>query len=182
MRSRQTHIFATRSDLIPGLQMAESQLNITYVRCDGLRSESDFEQVNSLGEWENLGQNLTGNHMDGFRFLIIPKGYKVKVQRVPQQGGGTRYALDQRLNPESVVFLPGGQYESRPALICGHIGTTTDSPISVELYKAFVRLVTKGFEKVKGYRLGPEAARLMDRGLRMITIGIGSPGEYDLKR
>ncbi len=39
-----------------------------------------------------------------------------------------------------------------------------------------------GFEKIGTYRIGPEAARMMDEGYRMVTIEIASPGAYDLRR
>lgn len=143
MRSRQTHIFATRSDLIPGLAAAESELDIAYIRSDGLRADSSFKQIASLLDWEGLGRNSTGNHTDGYRFLIVSKDLRIKAKRRPQKVGGTRYAVDQGLNPDSVSFLPGGIYNDQQILVCGHIGTASDSTVSIALYKAFVRLVTK---------------------------------------
>lgn len=93
-----------------------------------------------------------------------------------------RYELGPSLNPESVVFQPGGIYNNEMVLVCGHIGTATKAPGSINLYNTFVKYVTAGFEKIREYRVGPEALRLMEEGYRMVTISVGSSPEYDLKR
>jgi hypothetical protein len=90
--------------------------------------------------------------------------------------------VSQKLNPDSITFLPGGIYKEEKILVCGHIGTIFNSAVSRSLYKAFVITVTKGFQKIGSYRVGPEASRLMDNGYRMVTIGITSPPAYDLRR
>lgn len=93
-----------------------------------------------------------------------------------------RYNVSQKLNPDSIIFSPGGQFKGESILICGHIGTVSNSPSSLYLYKTFVQTVTKGFEKILNYRVGPDAARRMAAGYRMVTIGISSPTAYDLQR
>lgn len=97
-------------------------------------------------------------------------------------GGAIRYDLSQQSNPDSITFLPGGIFEGQKVLVCGHIGTVSSSPDSLSLFRAFVTSVTKGFVEIGSYRVGPEAGQLMDQGYRMVTIGIGSPREYDLRR
>jgi hypothetical protein len=99
-----------------------------------------------------------------------------------ESAGQVRYAVSQRLNPDSLTFLPGGIYKQEKILVCGHIGTIFDSEISRKLYNSFVSHVTKDFEKIGSYRVGPEAVRLMNEGYRMVTIGITSPAAYDLYR
>jgi hypothetical protein len=100
----------------------------------------------------------------------------------PASVGEVWYDVSQKLNPESVSFLPGGIFDDHRVLICGHIGTASESSISLSLYRAFTKVITKGFEKVREYRIGPEAASLMDEGYRMVTIGINSPLKCDLVR
>lgn len=104
------------------------------------------------------------------------------AQASGQVDATVRYNVSQKLNLDSITFSPGGIYKSERVLICGHIGTVSTSAVAHDLYKTFVRAVTKGFEKIGGYRVGPEAARLMDEGYRMVTIGISSPPAYDLRR
>ena len=93
-----------------------------------------------------------------------------------------RYNLSQKLNPDSITFLPGGIYTGEKVLVCGHIGTICTSTVAQDLYRKFVMAVTRGFERIGSYRVGPEARRLMDEGYRMVTIAISSPVAYDLRR
>ncbi len=179
--SRQTHIFATRSDLEPGLRKFEAEMRAKYARC-GMFRDPIVDQFGSLTDWDGLGKNTTGNHITGECFLVVRMTTKLSVERVPQKDGGIRYGIDQLLNPDSITFLPGGIYDDQRILVCGHIGTASTTAASVALYKAFVKYVTKGFDRVGSYRVGPEALRLMDVGYRMVTISIGSPSGYDLRR
>jgi hypothetical protein len=223
-KSKQTHIFATRQDLVPGLTKIETEVGVRYARC-GNYAGSIFEHYLSLLAWDGLGSNTSGNHVSGPQFLVVPKSEKINVEPLPgndrsssgrgaaQQptvvvddagrfskstlsldraltlldDGGKHditgaYALSQKLNPDSIVFSPGGVYDKQPALIAGHIGTVSQSKSALALYKDFVKAVTAGFEKIGSYHVGPEAGRLMAQGYRMVTIGIGSPAIYDLKR
>ncbi|HEV2104030.1 MAG TPA: hypothetical protein VGR58_14725 [Candidatus Acidoferrum sp.] len=93
-----------------------------------------------------------------------------------------RYEVSQHGNPDSITFLPGGLFDTQKVLVCGHIGTASKSSDSLSLYKTIVKSITKDFVQIGNYRVGPEAERLMDQGYRMVTIGIGSPREYDLRR
>lgn len=231
--SKQIHIFATRTDLEPGLIHLESEVAVKYVRCD-LYYGATFEQHVSLLAWDDLGKNATGDHMTGAQFLVVRRSYQIKVLDVPQgrsqqnvhipsmknalmvgeEGkiskiqkpfsqhlddlerkdvrqskisvdsrmlGKTRYDVSQLANPDSIAFLPGGIFDNQEVLVCGHIGTASKSPDSLTLYKVFVKSVTKGFVKIGSYRIGRQAKRLMDQGYRMVTIGVGSPREYDLR-
>ena len=221
--SKQTHIFATRFDLEPGLKRFEAAKEVKFARCD-LYYGPVYEQHLSLLEWSNLGKNTTGNHMSGPRFLVVTRNCKINVEAVPQvqanrvelssqkawsvastgelskapvsfdrylsdlegtpdqPAANVRYDVSQKLNSDSIVFSPGGVYNNEPVVICGHIGTISASAVAQDLYKTFVKALTAGFEKIGNYRVGPEAIRLMDRGYRMVTIGIGSPAAYDLRR
>lgn len=225
-KSKQTHIFATRPDLVPSLAQVETTLGIQYARCGRYSSGSELELYSSLTEWGELGKNATGDHMSGPQFLVMLKSQKISLDPVPTSGRpharqqqaivvndvgqlsrsalpldktltllehtttlktppqqlGTAYFLSQKLNPDSIVFSPGGVYKDQPAMIAGHIGTISQSSNALTLYKGFVRAITKGFEKIGSYYVGPEAVRLMQQGYRMVTISIGSPVLYDLKR
>jgi hypothetical protein len=229
-QSRQTHIFATRSDLEPGIRAFESRSAVKYVR-RALYNGPTFEQYFSLLDWEGLGRNRTGDHATGPCFLVLKRDVQVNVETVPQvskghrsigsspvwavgEGGAisrvasldnylseldqqntssktditpsslgeVRYDVSQKLNPDSISFLPGGIFDDQRTLISGHIGTASASSISLSMYSTFTKVVTQGFEKVREYRIGPEAARLMGEGCRLVTIGINSPRKFDLVR
>jgi hypothetical protein len=210
--SKQTHFFATRADLEPGLRRAETELELKYARC-GLLYGPVFEQRLSLFDWDELGKNTTGDHMTGPCFLVVKRNTELKLEPIRQrrEGEGTvrfktassnesefiqtnvakgterslsdiRYDLSQKLNPDSIIFRPSGIYDGERVVVCGHIATLSKSRIAAGLYRTFVRSVTNTFEKIGSYRVGPEAVRLMDEGYRMVTISVGSPREYDLRR
>lgn len=228
-KSKQTHIFATRPDLVPGLTAIEAELGVRYARC-GSYAGGVFEHYSSLLQWDGLGKNTTGDHLSGPQFLVVPESEKITLEPVVVSGPsssrgqagvqnailvdavgqlsrstvsvdkalalldhiGTQntepkkfestYVLSQKLNPDSIVFSPGGIYNKLPALIAGHIGTISQSKNALTLYNKFVKAIIKGFEKIGSYYVGPEAARLMAEDYRMVTIGISSPTVYDLKR
>jgi hypothetical protein len=178
LKPGQVHIFATRSDLEPGLDHFEKENPVRYA-LTGLLHGPIFEQYESLLEWPGLGINTTGDHISGPTFLVVPRGIEIKAEPIPQRSGGVRYALNQKLNPQSIAFSPGGLFGDR-VLVCGHIGTVWKT--AQNLYKDFSREFTKRFSKIGSYYVGPEAERLMDQGHRMVTISINSPTAYDLRR
>lgn len=234
-KSKQIHIFATRSDLEPGLKDFESNVAVKFARCDTYDGPT-FEQYVSLLQWDGLGKNTTGNHMTGASFLVVKRDSHIKVREINaghpagrtipalknallvnekgeirkiavpfdsyldsigQESSDqseipsnphsadlrrTRHVLNQGQNPDSITFFPGGIFDNEKVLVCGHIGTSSKSSDSIALYKTFVRFVTKGFAKIGSYRVGPKAEQLMDQGYRMVTIGVSSSREYDLRK
>lgn len=164
--SKQTHLFATRLDLVPGLTKIETDVGVKYARC-GTYAGSIFEQYASLREWDGLGKNTTGDHMSGPQFLVVPQSGKITLESVPNAGGSSAgmrsttaqrafvvdragepsqstislekalwalentgagsikqelgesasYVLSQKLNPDSIVFSPGGIYNRQPVLV-----------------------------------------------------------------
>lgn len=189
--SRQEHIFATRTDLEPGLRLIESQHRLTYTARFSYSLSKDrmiivphktpeFETYDSLLKVERLGINCTGEHHTGDDYLIVEGASDVRLRSAIQRKGGIHYFVDQEFNPKSICFSPGGIYEEHN-LICGHIGTASEHPESITLYKMFTKAITKGFKKIGNYKVGPEALHLMSQGIRMVTISVKSPREYDLR-
>jgi hypothetical protein len=192
VKRHQTHIFATREDLEPGLRLFESQHRVKYVAqfrySTNARGEPivvphtspDFQEYDSLLSVPFLGVNRTADH-NGDQYLVTNADVDIPIEGVVQRKGGIHYFIAPNLNFGCFGFQPGGRYQDQ-YLICGHIGTTSQHPDSLPLYREFTKAVTKGFKKIGSYKVGPEAQRLMDQGFRMITISVRSPPEYDLKR
>ena len=192
MKRHQTHIFATRADLEPNLRLIESQMRLKYVALHQYTTGSDgkpfivphkspeFEEFESLLEIPTLGTNQTGDHVTGQDYLIGNADAEVRVESVIQRKGGIHYFVNGFVNPPLISFSPGGRYQDS-FLICGHIGTVAEHPESIALYKAFTKTLTRGFKKIGNYKVGPDAQRLMKEGIRMITMGVDSPPEYDLR-
>ena len=115
----------------------------------------------------------------GHSYLVTERETVPLVRRISLAAGGTRYAVDQLNNPDSIELLPGSWHSSR-ALLYGRIGTSTDSAASRELFGYFKRAIDKHFRKVNAFWVGPEAEAAWKQGARL-TIGLSSPTEYDLQ-
>ena len=176
--SRQIHIFATKADLIPNLTLMESRKRVKYVRKDFYYS-SNIPIYESLLEYRKLGINTTGDHNSDDTFFVLDRDVVPYFEKTSLFLVFSRYSMNQLTNPGSIVFRPGGIYRDK-YLICGHIGTISNSEISMSLFKDFSRTITSGFEKVNSYRVGKNALDLLRNGMRLITMGVDEPEEYDL--
>jgi len=173
-----TEIFATRSDLMVGLKRIESQKDLHYAICDLLKT-NETKVLNSLLHVEEVGYNTTGQYITGIQFLVVEKKYKIKTRSVKQKKGGYLYAVDPLENPHSIIFQPNGIYDDS-CLIKGVIGTVSESKKSIELYHFFRREIIVGFKKIKGCYIGPDAMKLAQSSVRLITMHVQQPPEYDL--
>ena len=178
MASKQIHIFATKKDLVESLGKIEAEREFTYYPC-GLFDSPEVSKFKSLLEWQHLGIHKTKDHVTGDRFLVLNCQVALKIREVPQKKGGVKYAIDQLLNPSSIVFAPGGFYQDN-YLITGHIGTASDDSDSIELYNFFCKRFTKGYSKVKAWSVGPDALKLLGNSLRFITGSVSQNPIYDL--
>jgi hypothetical protein len=109
----------------------------------------------------------------------MPEDADFQVRRVAQADGGTRYAVDQLHNPTSIVFQPGGAFGDG-YLLCGHIGTASNNPDALQLFRDFHRSVTREFRKHRDYFVGSEAFKLAQEGVRLITMHVDEAKEFDL--
>lgn len=180
MGSKQFHFFATKSDQKQVLDVIESTGSLKYIRC-GLFDSPEPIEYNSLIDWEGLGFNEFGDTAPATIFMVLGRHLEVKVRAAPQRKGGVKYPIDQLENQETIVFRPSGLYEETN-LIAGNCGTAYgDNPISLELFKLFRKHFVKKFTTIGNYFVGDEAQKLMKEETRMVTVGVRSPREYDLK-
>lgn len=179
MASKQIQILATRADLEPGIRLIEAKYALKYALC-GLFRSPDVRVWRSLLDAATLGIAAGKSTPLCDAYLVLPADIDLKVRDVPQDAGGTMYSVDQRENPASITFEPGGMYGEK-FLIAGCIGTISDHPLSIRLYQDFRRCVTKGFKRYPPYHVGAEACQLQRRGVRLITYSIDKDERYDLK-
>jgi hypothetical protein len=170
--------YATRVDLEPGLRAFEAATPVTYVRAGYFDSAEPRRVASALDL--SLGNAPTGAMMTEERYLVLPPGAALQVRPVPQRSGGTRFAIDQLLNPDSVVCCFGGVHGER-VLISGEISTIAASEASRALFKSIARSLLRRFEHVGSYWVGCEARKMLDAGSRL-TFSVKSPVEYDLRR
>lgn len=180
MRGRRTYVFATREDLIPGLNRFDSLYSARYTRY-GTFDSPELVILDSVVEVEELGVSARGFQGDGVGYLVVKAGEDIKPRKILRVDGTVWWAVDQLLNPQSILFRPAGSYLGQ-AMICGEISTVSSKDeVAMDLYRKFTREVTRGFTSIKGYRLGPQALELFKSGMRFVTIQIDSPPEYDLR-
>ncbi len=90
-----------------------------------------------------------------------------------------RFHTDQRLNPDSIVFTPAGDWKGQ-MIIAGRIATISDSPASQALMRLATSRIKKHFTRVLAYWVGPEALKELRAGKRL-SMAEQSPALYDLK-
>jgi hypothetical protein len=178
-RVPQANFFATKGDLLPGLARIDAGRKLKYVPY--LDPGPEPASYRSLLDVPDLGVARTGDHMTGHSYLVLDAAAPVPVRAVPQKGGKVQHMIDLDRLPDAVILRTGGAFEEA-ALISGNVGPVGERDGSLELYRAFSSELLRGFAKVKAYKVGPEAARRLDEGWRMVTISIRSPVEYDLRR
>jgi hypothetical protein len=113
------------------------------------------------------------------RYLVVPGNEPIHVRSVAQYDGSVKYAIDQLSNPRTVTVQPGGLFKDQ-CVIAGSIGTGSDDPVSISLYRLFAREIKKRFVFIKPFWVGPEALHLLRAGARL-TEDIRQPPEWDLR-
>jgi hypothetical protein len=100
------------------------------------------------------------------------------IARIVQTRLGVHRLVDQLANPNSITICAGGAWKPT-MLIAGLVGTASDSAGSRALMKAFNTAIGKRFERIRAFRIGVEARRLLESGARL-TIAEQCPQEFDL--
>lgn len=171
--------FATREDLNEVIGVVEARKPLTYV-LTGLFDEPSVDSMDSLLALPELGLAPAGDAIRCPGYLVAARPFVPVVRSVPQRRGGTKYAIDQLENPATIRIRPGGVFESF-AVIAGALDSASNDPASLELYRSFMAAVRPRFQAIKSYRVGRNAAQLLDAGYRM-TANVRSPKRYDLTR
>ena len=176
MTSRKS-FFATKSDLLPGLNKFEQNRDIKYVE-SGLFETPRLKIFSSGQDLPSLGNAPSGDAVHEPTYLVITGSSNPMPRTVRQSKGGIKYAFDPTCCEYSVVFKTGGLSEEN-ALISGEISTLGETTQSKNFFKQMAKDVIKGFVFIKSYWVGPEALVLLNTGYRL-TRSIKSPKEFDL--
>jgi len=171
--------FATREDLEEVIEAIEAKRALTFVRT-GLFDEPSVDSVDSLRSIQDLGVAPAGDSMKCPNYLVGNRPFVPVVRSVLQRRGGTKYAIDQLENPQTIAIRPGGAFGDS-VLIAGTLGTASKDAMSLELYQLFMGVFRPSFQAIKSFRVGRCAARLLDAGARL-TQNVRSPVLYDLTR
>jgi hypothetical protein len=175
----QRHFYATANDLRPAFDQIESKLQLAYT-LTGLFDEDTQTTYANGSALPTLAKSLgVVSAIAAPGYLVTERSLPIRSREVQQNDGSKKYAIDQLLNPDSIVFQHGGFY-SAEILLPGRIATASDTPAGMKIQRAFSTILTKSFTRVKAYWLGPEALTLLQQGARL-TVGAGSSSEFDLK-
>jgi hypothetical protein len=178
MSRKQIFFFADADDLKPVVKEFEANNSVTYAQT-GLQDDKNPVTHESLLALPDLGSVSHGDWNHTKSFLVMQKGDTVKVREVPQRAGGTKYAIDQMLNANSIVFKPSGIFKDQ-ILVAGSAGTVSQDAFSVKSFTAISKLIKKSFKKIGTFYVGPNAKQKLSAGWRLVTLD-KSPKEYDLK-
>jgi hypothetical protein len=179
MKSIQINFFATRADLVPGLEQVESEHSLQYV-LSGMFECSTPQRFSSAFAIADLGIAHSGHYIAEKAYLVAEADLEIATVAIPQTSGGVLYEIDLRTNPRAFIFSPGGQF-GRNTIISGRLGTATGDVKSLAACRMFADALMKGFTKLHRHYLGPAAVQLLDQGGRL-TASIQSPPDFDFRR
>jgi hypothetical protein len=170
--------FAIPSDVSEVLGVIESIRDVEFTLA-GMFDQESLVTYPSSRMIDNLGVALKGAQNHELKYLVSNRGTRIEVEHVRQRDGTLRFAVDQKLNPATVVLRPGGIYGDG-CVIAGQIGTCNENPVSMDLLAFFTKTVKKHFKKVRSFWVGEGALKILDSGGRL-TTNVKAPIEYDLR-
>ena len=174
----QRHFYATANDLLPIFEWVEKKHELTY-NLTGLFESSRLAPIYHGIELPSLHLPAPYPSATGCPcYLVTLRATPVLVRKVPQNRGGVRFAVDQLLNPDSIILQHGGLFGSN-VLLYGRVGTVSINPVATKLHRVFSSAITKHFRRIQSFWVGPEAAGLLSAGYRL-TIGAKAAHECDL--
>ena len=170
--NRKRQFFATKSDLVPGLTAIDQELGLRY------RLYSSREQ--SADEWPSLltvpyfGTARGESHMSDDIYLAQParRPWRRALLQLPSLGA---------VPANGFLVQLGGSCPDGALLIGGVWGPHYATRSCRTRRERFWRLLTQGFERIKIYSVGPEAAALLRSGGRLVPMSVRLPRDHDLR-
>lgn len=180
MGTKRVNFFCCKDDLLLIIQNIEKSVNLKYAAGGMYLSINDVKLYTTLLDYEDLGTHTSGEHQNGY-FLVVEATSGITLEGCHLVDGNTRYTINQLKNPDSIVFHPGGLYKDK-FLVHGQVSTIGTGSKAQTLMKIFQKEIKRQCPKRGGvfyYSEGVE--HLYNNGVRLITISVKSPTEYDLK-
>jgi hypothetical protein len=179
MAKNQIVFYATADDLGSVLSPLEDKNPLQYTLM-GLFETNEPQTYLSYTDIPDLGRASHPTAAANRSYLLSFQGTEVRVREVPQKAGGVLFSVDQAYNEDTVVLRPAGRH-GNDIILCGMIGTVSQSVTSKILYDFVGKQFRKTFKKEREFFVGREAFNVRNAGVRL-TIGASSPAEFDLKR
>lgn len=171
--------FALLEDIQNIIESLEIDYSLSYYKT-GLFETTLIPTYNSLIDVPFVGYTKYGDWNYTDTFLALPKKVNLIIREIPQKKGGTKYAIDQMANLESIAINLGGIYsEKENVLTAGKVGTISDTIFSINVYESIAKKIRKSFKKVGSFYVGKAAEEKLQEGWRLVTNEKLSKG-YDL--
>ncbi len=170
------YFFMNIDDLIDLSGMIEKQMDLVYIE-NSAYYHTDVKGFEAIADIPNLGISISGNQQSE-NYIVIGKKSIIKWRKIKQNNNAYRYFVDQAENPDSIVFWPGGFY-NKEKLICGHIGTISDSVCSKKIFKCFEKSIKKICSEKRGRYYYSERIKNIEN-VRLITMNVNEALAYDL--
>jgi hypothetical protein len=177
MKTKQLFYVGDFLDLKSVLQEFENIEKVHYFQA-GLFNNSIIPKFDSIFEYKKLGIVENGDWNHTTTFLILPYDYNLEIREVMQKTGGLMYAVDQMINPYSIIIKTSGIFKDG-VLVAGSIGTISEDSISLRLFKSLSKIFKKQFKKTTEFYIGTEAKEKSISGWRLVTDD-RLPKEYDI--
>lgn len=128
----QRHFYATSNNLLPVLNHIEAKLQLAYTLTGLFDKEVQDTHANGtilpkLEKWLNAENAIAGP-----AYLVTERSLPIQGRVIEQHDGSKKYAVDQLLNPDSVVFQHGGFYTGK-ILLSGRVATVSDTPAAMKI-------------------------------------------------
>jgi hypothetical protein len=169
--------FALKDDLLPLLEAVERNGPLKYIRT-GIYLHPKYDVFRRGADLPSLGKATSESAIASQSFLVCEPEVSVKIRPVALYSGGTNYHIDQLINPDTLVFTPGGVWTDEIVLY-GRLATVSITQPAKSLMSRFRYQIKKQFVRVKAYYVGPKALGLLEAGKRL-TIAQQSPRDADL--
>jgi hypothetical protein len=174
----QIRFFALREDMLEVCSRVESSVGVHFI-VSTIQESAEFSMWASGAELSELGVADEDSGAGCRKYLVVKAGREVHARTIDLMDGGTRFAMDQLVNPDSIVVVPAGA-RSIDTILSGSVGTASTSSESRDLFRRFQHAIKRCFRRHNAYWIGPKAWEWFEQGKRL-TIAVQSPPESDLR-
>lgn len=172
--------FATAGDVQPIIQSIEESKSLAYYEA-GLFDSQTQVLYSSLVATPTFDKPVAKAAVHCTRYMVLASPASLRIRTIPQKAGGCKYAVDQLINPESLIIQLGGVHQEG-VLISSSIGATLPCRFTTSLTSAYRHRFNKNFRKMTtGIYIGSEAEHLSSQGWRL-TDAVNQPQEYDIQK
>jgi hypothetical protein len=169
--------YAVRNDISLVLDRLEETRALRYVDLNDYKNPAPKEWYHGR-DIPNLGHATCETGRNGNQYLIVGAETTVIQSPLTQRDGSKRFDIYQVNNPQSVVFVPAGEWND--VILAGEFVTMSTTPVAQALMRSAHAAIRASFRKVGNYYwVGPDALARFRSGTRL-TVAEQSPREFDL--